>query len=140
MNNTQLRQLNRVMNKMIINSKVFHARIKYRISGEISGTKVVREQGGRQLHWGKKFRQQRFHPLQFGSSSCNYTILSFSGRTSNNALLCRTLGNWISTKENKKSTCGGTIIWVTNPVCIRETVQCQWSICKNPGYQGIAFQ
>ena len=44
-------------------SQGVHARMKYKISGEISDTKVVREQGGRQLHWFKNFRQQRFHPL-----------------------------------------------------------------------------
>ena len=54
MNNTQLRQLNRVKNKMIINRKVSHARMKDKIDGEISGTKVVRKQVERQLHWYKK--------------------------------------------------------------------------------------
>ena len=46
MNNKQLEQLNQFTNKVIINRKVFHERMKYRINGEISGTKVVREQGG----------------------------------------------------------------------------------------------
>ena len=55
MNNTQFKPLNQVTNKMIINCKVFHAKMKDRISREISGTKVVREQDGRQLHWCKKF-------------------------------------------------------------------------------------
>ena len=45
-------------------------------------------------------------------------------------LLCRTLRDEISTKEYEKNTCGGTIIWVTSPVCIRETVQCLRSVCK----------
>ena len=45
-------------------------------------------------------------------------------------LLSRTLGNWISKKENNKCTCGGTIIWVTSPVHIREAMQMQWSVCK----------
>ena len=115
---------------------MFHAKMKDRISREISGTKVVREQGGRQLHWCKKFRQQRFHPFQFDSDSHNCTILSLSGRTSNSALLCRTLGNRISTKENKKSPGGGMIIWVTNPIRIRETVQCQGSVYKKPNTKG----
>ena len=43
MSNMQLRRLNQVRNKVIINRKVFHARIKNRISRETSGTKVVRE-------------------------------------------------------------------------------------------------
>ena len=43
MSNTQFRRLNQVMNKVIINRKVFHERMKTRISREISGTKVVRE-------------------------------------------------------------------------------------------------
>ena len=98
----QLKRLNRVTNKMLINRKMFHARMKDRISKEISGIKVVREQGGRQLHWCKKFRQQRFYPLQFGSGNRNFTILNLSRRTSNNAFLGRALGNWITTKENKK--------------------------------------
>ena len=136
MNNTQLRQLNRVKNKMIINRKVFHARMKGRIDGEISGTKVVRKQVERQLHWYKKIQQQRFHQLQFDSGSRNCTILDLSGRTNNSALLCRTPGNWISTKENKKSTGGCTIIWVTSLVCIRETVQCQGIVYKKPSTKG----
>ena len=113
-------------------------KMKYRISGEISDTKVVREQGGRQSHYGKKFRQLRFYPLQFSSSSNsrNCTILSPSRRTSNIALLCRTIRNWISTKENKKSPRGGTIIWVTNPVRIRETMQCQRSVDKKLDTKG----
>ena len=41
MNKIQLGRLNQVMNKVIINRKVSHARMKYKISGEISGTKVV---------------------------------------------------------------------------------------------------
>ena len=106
------------------------------ISREISDTKVVRDQGGRQRHWCKKFRQQQFHPLQFDNSSCNCTILSLSGRMSNSALLWRTLGNLIRTKENKKSTCGGTIIRVTSPVRIRETMQCQRSVYKKLDTKG----
>ena len=78
MNNTQLRRLNQVTNKVIINKNVFYARMKYRISEGISCTKVFREQGGRKLHWDKKLRQQQFHPLQFDSSSRNDTILSLS--------------------------------------------------------------
>ena len=95
---------------MIINCKVFDERMKDRISGEIGGTKFVREQGRQWLHMNKKFRQQQFYPLQFGSGNRNGTILSLSGRKSNSALLSRNPGDWISTKENKKSTCGGTII------------------------------
>ena len=136
MNNTQLKRLNQVVNKIIINSKVFPTRVKYIISKEISDTKVVREQGGRQLHWCKKFRHQQFHPLQFDSSSCNCTILSLRGRISNSALLWRTLGNWISTKENKKRTCGGTIIRVTIKIRIRKTMQCQRSVYKKPDTKG----
>ena len=104
MNNMQLRQLNQVTNKMIINRNVFHARMIDRIDREIGGTKVVREQDGQQLPWYKKVRQQLFHPLQLGCGNRNRTILSLNGRTSNNVLLCRTPGNWISTKENKKIT------------------------------------
>ena len=55
MNNTQLGRLNQVIKKVIINRKVFHARMKNRISGEICGTKIFREQGGWQPHWGEKF-------------------------------------------------------------------------------------
>ena len=47
MNNMQLRRLNKVTNKVIINRKVFHAKMKNIISKEISGTNIVREQGGR---------------------------------------------------------------------------------------------
>ena len=46
MKNTQLGRLNQVTNKMIINCKAFHVRMKYKISGEISDTKVVREHVG----------------------------------------------------------------------------------------------
>ena len=63
-------------------------------------------------------------------------ILNLGGRTTNSALLCRTPRNWISTKENKKSTCGGTIIRVNSPVCIRETMQCQRSVRKKPNTKG----
>ena len=63
-------------------------------------------------------------------------MLSLSGRTSNNALLCRTPGDWINTKENKKSLGGGTIIRVTSPIRIKETVQCQGSVCKKPNTKG----
>ena len=55
MSNTLPRRLNQVTNKMIINRKVFHARMKNRINKEISGTKVVREQNRQGLHWDKKF-------------------------------------------------------------------------------------
>ena len=41
MDNTQLGRLKQVTNKMIINHKVFHAKTKDKISGEISDTKVV---------------------------------------------------------------------------------------------------
>ena len=41
MNKTQLKRLNQVTNRMIINHKVFHARVKYRVGGEIGDTKVV---------------------------------------------------------------------------------------------------
>ena len=51
---------------------------------------------------------------------------------SNSALLSRTPKNWISTKENKKSTGGGTIIGVTNLIRIRETMQSQGSVYKKP--------
>ena len=51
-------------------------------------------------------------------------------------LICRTPRDWISTKENEKSTCGGTIIWVTSPICIRKTVQCLRSICNKPDTKG----
>ena len=98
--------------------KVFHARVKCMIGGEIDGTKVVREQGRQGLHWDKKFRQQRFHPLQFGCSSINGMILSLSGRTSNSVLLCGTPGDWFSTNENEKSTYRDTIMSVTNLVHI----------------------
>ena len=54
----------------------------------------------------------------------------------NNALLCRTLRNWIRTKENKKSPGEGKIIWVTSLVYIRETVQCQGSVCKKLNTKG----
>ena len=63
-------------------------------------------------------------------------ILSLNGRKSNNALLCRTLGDWISTKEYKKNTCGGVIIRVTSPVCIREIMQRLRSVCKKPYTEG----
>ena len=53
MNNTKVRRLNQVTKKVIIKRKVFHARMKDMTSEEISGTKVVREQGGWQLHWCK---------------------------------------------------------------------------------------
>ena len=110
MSNTQLRRLNQVTNKVIINRKVFHARMENRISREISDTKVAREQSRRGLHSDKKLRQQRLHPLQIDSSSGNGTILGLSGRLSNNKFLCSTPGDWISTKECEKITCGGTII------------------------------
>ena len=51
-------------------------------------------------------------------------------------LLCRALGYRIITKENKKSPGGGMIIWVTNPIRIRETVQCQGSVRKKPNTKG----
>ena len=54
----------------------------------------------------------------------------------NSALLYRTPRDWISTKEDKKSTCGGTIIGVTNPVCIRKTMQCLRSVYKKPYTKG----
>ena len=54
MSSTQLRRLNRVTNKAIINRKVFHARMENMIIKEISGTKVVREQSSQGLHWDKK--------------------------------------------------------------------------------------
>ena len=107
-----------------------------RISKEISGTNVIREQSGRGLHWDKKLRQQRLHPLQFGRSSGNGTILGLNGRPSNNKLLFKTLRDWIRTKEYEKSTYGGTIIWVTSPVRIRETLQCLRSVCKKPDTKG----
>ena len=72
----------------------------------------------------------RLSDNRVGSNRTMATIHSLSGRTNNSALLCRILGNWISTKENKKSPRGGTIIWVTNPVHIRETVQCHRSVGK----------
>ena len=50
MNNTQLGRLNQVTRKVIINRKVFHVRMKNRISEDISGTKIVQEQGGRKPH------------------------------------------------------------------------------------------
>ena len=50
MSNMQLRQLNQVTNKVIINHKVFHVRIENKISREINDTKVVREQSRRGLH------------------------------------------------------------------------------------------
>ena len=55
---------------------------------------------------------------------------------SNNALLCGTLGDWISTKEYKKNICGGTIIGVTSLIDIRETMQCLRSVCKKPYTKG----
>ena len=116
MSNMKLKRQNQVTNKVIINHKVFHGRMKNRISREISGIKVVLEQSRRGLHWNKKFHQQLLHPLQFSSSSSNGMILGLSGRPSNNALLCRTPRNGISTKEYEKSTYGGTIILVTSPV------------------------
>ena len=136
MNNMQLRRLNHVKNKIIINLKMFHAKMKDMISGEISGTKVVREHGRQGLHWDKKFQQQQFHPLQFSNSSRNSTILSLSGRMSNNSLLCKTSGDWISTKEYKKSTYGGMIFGVTRPVCIRESMQCLMGVGKKPYIEG----
>ena len=63
MSNTQLQRLNQVTNKVIINHKVFHVIMEKSISREISNTKVVREQSRRGLHWDKKLRQQRLHPL-----------------------------------------------------------------------------
>ena len=121
---------------MIINRKVCHGRMKNKISRVITGTKVVREQSRRGLHWDKKFRQQSLHPLQFGRSNGNGTILSLSGRLSNSTLLCRTPGDGVSTKEYEKSTCGGTIIWVTSPIRIQENVQCLRSVCKKPDTKG----
>ena len=41
MSNTRLRRLNQVTNKVLINRKVFHVRMKNRINKEMSGTKVV---------------------------------------------------------------------------------------------------
>ena len=55
---------------------------------------------------------------------------------SNSALLCRTLGNWISTKENKKSTGRGTVIWITILVYNKEIVQCQGSVFKKLNTKG----
>ena len=55
MSNTRLRRLNQVTNKVLINRKVFHARMKNRINKEMSGTKVVREQSRRGLDCDKKF-------------------------------------------------------------------------------------
>ena len=136
MSNTQLRRLNQVTNKVIINRKVLHARMGNRITREISGTKVAREQSRRGLHSDKKLRQQRLHLLQFDSRSGNGMILGLSGRPSNNKLLCSTSGDWISTKECEKSTCGGTIIWVTSLVHVRETVQCLRSVYKKSGTKG----
>ena len=63
-------------------------------------------------------------------------ILGLNGKPSKGTLLCRTLGDWISIKEYEKSICGGTIIWVTNTICIRETVQCLRSVCKKPDTKG----
>ena len=51
-------------------------------------------------------------------------------------LLCRTLGDGISTKEYEKSTCEGTINWVTSLIRIRETVQYLRSVCKKPDTKG----
>ena len=51
-------------------------------------------------------------------------------------LLCRTPRDWISIKEYKKSTYRGTIIEVTSPVCIRETMQCLRSVYRRPYTEG----
>ena len=51
-------------------------------------------------------------------------------------LLCRTPGDWISTKEYKKSTCGGTIIRVTIPVYLIKTMQCLKSAYKKSYTKG----
>ena len=50
MSNTQLKRLNQVINKLIINRKVFHARMKNRISREMSDTKVIQEQSRQGLY------------------------------------------------------------------------------------------
>ena len=55
---------------------------------------------------------------------------------SNSVLLCITPRNWIGIKENKKSLGGGMIIWVTSPIRIRETMQCQGSVCKKLNTKG----
>lgn len=39
--NTQFTELDLFMNKMIINSNMLHARVKYQISTKISGTNVL---------------------------------------------------------------------------------------------------
>ena len=78
MSNKQFGRLNQVTNKVIINRKVFHARMENRISRKINDTKVVREQSKMGLHWDKKLRQQQLHPLQFSSSISNDTILKLS--------------------------------------------------------------
>ena len=127
MNNTQLRQLNQVTNKMIINRKMFHARMKDMISREKSDTKAVREQGGRQLHWCKKFRHQRFHPLQFCSGSHNCTILSLSGKRATMCCFVEIQEIGLAPRKIRKSP-----IWVTSLVRITEIVKCQGSVCKNP--------
>ena len=36
----------------------------------------------------------------------------------------------LAPRKIRKNTCGGTIIWVTSPVYIRETMQCQMIVCK----------
>ena len=65
MNNTQLKRLNQVTNKMIINHKVFHARVEDRISEKISNIKVFREEGRRGLHWGSE--NSDFNPTHDGT-------------------------------------------------------------------------
>ena len=63
-------------------------------------------------------------------------ILNLNGRPSKNPLLCRTPGDLIDTKKYEKSTCGGTIIWVTSLVHIKEIVECLRSVCKKSDTKG----
>ena len=66
----------------------------------------------------------------------NGMILDLSERSSNSTFLYRSPGDWISTKEYEKSTCGGTIISVTSPIHIREIVQCLRSVYKKSKTKG----
>ena len=135
MSNTQLRQLNQVTNKVIINRKVFHVIMKNRISREIMAPRLSENREDVDCTGTRSSDNNDF-------TNCSSVVVvavmaqylaSVEDRVTVHCFVeLQVIG--LTPRNMRKAPIEVTSIWVTSSVRIKEIVQCM----QEPGYQGIS--
>ena len=116
MSNMKSTWLNLIPNKVIVNCHMFYARMKDWIRTEIGGTKIVTIDNMRCRKSDAKLCEKWTNPIDFWSSSSNWSILNLCGWPSNCTLFLGWLRNWMTTKIDNIGTLRGIVIFVANPI------------------------